>query len=258
MSTELLTQEVRHHRFGAATLGLVLGGYGFFAVAISNSLIQPLANITRNMPAAVKAFVGSNVPGGYVVGETFTLIVPIALVVYAVVAGAGAVAGEERDGTMSMLSAQPVTRTQVLIAKAASLGLSLVAVAALFWAGMALGCLAFGSQLTEAGLAAGAVHLLFLGLAFAAIALAFGAATGRPETASQAAGGIAVVAYLANAMLPLAGLGRWAELSPWHYALGSDPLRNGVDLAHLGLLTALCAVALVVAVVTFTSRDLRG
>jgi hypothetical protein len=35
-------------------------------------------------------------------------------------------------------------------------------------------------------------------------------------------------------------------------------LRNGVDLAHLGLLTALCAVALVVAVVTFTRRDLRG
>ena len=258
MSTELLTQEVRHRRNGAATLGLVLGGYGFFAVAISNSLAQSLSNITRNMPAAVKAFVGSNVPGGYVVGETFTLIAPIALVVYAVVAGAGAVAGEERDGTMSMLSAQPVTRTQVLVAKAGWLGLSLLAVAALFWAGMALGCLTFGSQLTQAGLAAGTIHLLFLALAFAAIALAIGAATGRPETASQAAGGIAVAAYLANAMLPLAGLGRWAELSPWHYALGSDPLRNGIDLAHLALLTALGTVALVLAAVTFSRRDLRG
>jgi ABC-2 type transport system permease protein len=59
-------------------------------------------------------------------------------------------------------------------------------------------------------------------------------------------------------MLPLAGLGRWAQLSPWHYALGSDPLRNGVDLAHLGLLTALCAVALVLAAATFARRDLRG
>jgi ABC-2 type transport system permease protein len=258
MSTELLTQEVRHHRVGAATMGMVLGGYGFFAVAISNSLAQSLSNITKNMPAAITAFVGSNVPGGYVVGETFTLIAPIALVVYAVVAGAGAVAGEERDGTMSILTAQPVTRTQVVIAKATSLGLSLLSVAAVFWAGMALGCLAFGSQLTQAGLAAGAVHLLFLALAFAAIALAAGAATGRPETASQVAGGIAVAAYLANAMLPLAGLGRWAELSPWHYALGSDPLRNGVDLAHLGVLSALGAVALVLAVLTFARRDLRG
>jgi len=59
-------------------------------------------------------------------------------------------------------------------------------------------------------------------------------------------------------MLPLAGLGRWAELSPWYYALGSDPLRNGIDLAHLGVLTGLGAVALVVAVLTFSRRDLKG
>jgi ABC-2 type transport system permease protein len=99
---------------------------------------------------------------------------------------------------------------------------------------------------------------LFLGLAFSAIALAVGAATGRPEIASAVAGGIAITAYLTNAMLPLAGLGRWAELSPWYYALGSDPLRHGIDLAHLGVLTGLGAIALVLAVITFGRRDLKG
>jgi ABC-2 type transport system permease protein len=258
VSTELLTHEVRQRRSGTVVLGLILGGYAFFALAISGSLSQTLDTLTKNMPESLKAFVGSNVPGGYVVGETFTLIAPIALVAYAVIAGASAVAGEERDGTMSMLAAQPVTRTRVLLAKAGALGLSLVAVTALFWAGMALADLAYGSQLTAGGLAAGTIHLLFLGLAFAAIALALGAATGRPEIASSAAGGIAVAAYLTNAMLPLAGLGRWAELSPWYYALGSDPLRHGIDFAHLGVLTGLGAVAVVVAVLTFRRRDLLG
>jgi ABC-2 type transport system permease protein len=258
MSGELLTQELRHRRNGAATLGLVLGAYAFFAIAISGSLGQTLDNLTKNMPAALKAFVGSNVPGGYVVGETFTLIAPLALVAYAVVAGASAVAGEERDRTMSVLSAQPVTRTHILLAKAGGLALSILSAALLFWAGLALADLAFGSQLTPGRLAAGTIHLLFLGLAFAAISLAIGAATGRPEIASSAAGGIAVAAYLSNAMLPLAGLGRWAELSPWHYALGSDPLRNGLDLAHLAGLTGLGAIAIAVAVLTFRRRDLRG
>jgi ABC-2 type transport system permease protein len=258
VSTELLTHEVRQRRSGTVVLGLILGGYAFFALAISGSLSQTLDTLTKNMPESLKAFVGSNVPGGYVVGETFTLIAPIALVAYAVIAGASAVAGEERDGTMSMLAAQPVTRTRVLLAKAGALGLSLVAVTALFWAGMALADLAYGSQLTAGGLAAGTIHLLFLGLAFAAIALALGAATGRPEIASSAAGGIAVAAYLTNAMLPLSGLGRWAELSPWYYALGSDPLRHGIDFAHLGVLTGLGAVAVVVAVLTFRRRDLLG
>lgn len=258
MPADLLTQEVRQRRSGTVVIGLILGGYAFFALAISGSLSQTLENLTRNMPKSLKAFVGSSVPGGYVVGETFTLIVPIALVAYAVIAGASAVAGEERDGTMSLLSAQPVGRTRVLLAKAGGLGLSLLTVTTLFWAGMALADLAYGSELTARGLAAGAIHLLFLGLAFAAIALAIGAATGRPEIASAAAGGIAVAAYLTNAMLPLAGLARWAELSPWYYALGSDPLRHGIDLAHLGVLTGLGAVALVIAVFTFGHRDLMG
>jgi ABC-2 type transport system permease protein len=258
MSAELLTHEVRQRRNGTGVLGLVLGCYGFFAVAISGSLVQTLNKMTKNMPAGLKAFVGSNVPGGYVVGETFTLIAPIALVAYAVIAGASAVAGEERDGTMSVLSAQPVTRTGVLLAKAGSLALSLMTVCALFWAGLALAGQAYTSQLTAGRMAAGTFHLLFLGLAFAAIALAIGAATGSPETASSAAGGIAVAAYLTNAMLPLAGLGRWAELSPWYYTLGSDPLRNGIDLAHLGVLTGLGAFAVVVAVLTFRRRDLKG
>ena len=258
MAGELLTQELRHRRNGAAVLGLVLGAYAFFALAISGSLSQTLDNLTKNMPQALKAFVGSNVPGGYVVGETFTLIAPIALVAYGVVAGASAVAGEERDGTMSMLSAQPVTRTRVLLAKAGGLALSLLGVTTVFWAGLALADLTYGSELTAGRLAAATIHLLFLGLAFAAIALAVGAATGRPEIASAVAGGIAITAYLTNAMLPLAGLDRWAELSPWYYALASDPLRHGIDLAHLGVLTGLGAIALVIAVITFRRRDLLG
>jgi ABC-2 type transport system permease protein len=258
VSAELLTHEVSNRRTSTVVLGLTLGAYAFFALAISGSLSQSLDKLTKNMPQAVKAFVGSNVPGGYVLGETFTLIAPIALVAYAVIAGSSAVAGEERDGTMNMLSAQPVTRTRVLLTKAGALALSLAAVTALFWAGMVLADLAYGSALSPAALGAGTVHLLFLGLAFAAIALAIGAATGRPEIASSAAGGIAVAAYLSNAMLPLAGLGRWAELSPWYYALGSDPLRHGVDLAHLGVLTGLGAAALLVAGGAFGRRDLRG
>ena len=258
MSAELLTHEVRQRRTGTLALSLVLGAFAFFALAMSGSLGQTLSDLTKDMPEGLKAFVGSNVPGGYLVGETFTLIAPITLVAYAVIAGASAVAGEERDGTMSMLSAQPVTRTRVLLAKAGGLALSLLGVTTVFWAGLALADLTYGSELTAGRLAAATIHLLFLGLAFAAIALAVGAATGRPEIASAVAGGIAITAYLTNAMLPLAGLDRWAELSPWYYALGSDPLRNGLDLAHLGVLAGLGALAIVVAVLTFRRRDLKG
>ena len=59
-------------------------------------------------------------------------------------------------------------------------------------------------------------------------------------------------------MLPLAGLERWAQLSPWYYYNGSEPLTNGLNPLHLGVLLSIAALAAVLAVVTFTRRDLRG
>lgn len=258
MSAELLTHEARQRRTAGTVMGLALGAFGFFGIAISGSVGDMFDRLTQDMPTALQAFVGADVPGGYVVGEIFTLVVPIAIVAYAVIAGSSALAGEERDGTMAILSAQPVTRTRVLWAKAGSLALSLATVGVLFWGLMAPAGWMFDSDLPAAKMAAGAVHLVFLAAAFAAIALAVGAATGRPELASSVTGGLAVAAYLASTMLPLAGLDRWAELSPWYYALGSDPLRGGIDLAHLGVFAAIAAAAMAIATITFNRRDLRG
>ena len=173
-------------------------------------------------------------------------------------AGASALAGEERDGTMAMLSAQPVPRSRILWAKAGGAAVSLLAIGAGFWALMALGGWMFGSDLGALEMAAGVTHLVLLAMAMGAVALAVGAATGRPEVAAAVGGVLALTAYLTSTMLPLAGLGGWAEFSPWYYALGSDPLRNGVDLAHVGVLTAICAVAMASAHLLFDRRDLRG
>lgn len=258
MSAEILVHETRQRRTGTAVMGGALGALAFFAIAISGSVGDVFDKLTEGMPEALAAFVGGDVPGGYVVGEIFTLVAPIALVAFAVMAGASALAGEERDGTMALLAAQPVSRTRVLWAKAGGAALSLIVIGAAFWALMALGGLMFDSELGPAKMAAGVVHLVFLALAMGAIALAVGAATGRPEIAAGVGGVVALTAYLMSTLLPIAGLDGWAELSPWFYALGSDPLRGGVDLAHLGVLAAISVVAMGIAHVLFNRRDLRG
>lgn len=258
MSVDLFVRDTRRRGTGTAVMAGALGGFAFFGIAISGSLGDTFDALSDAMPAALAAFVGGDVPGGYVVGELFTLVAPIVLVAYAVMAGSAALAGEERDGTMALLAAQPVSRARVLWAKAGSLALSLVVIGTCFWALMALGGSMFDSDLGAAKMAAGVAHLVFLALAMASIALAVGAATGHPEVAAAAGGVVALTAYLTSTMLPLAGLDRWAELSPWHYALSSDPLRNGLDVAHLGVLAAICVVAMVIAHLLFDRRDLRG
>lgn len=258
MSAEMLVHETRQRSLGMTVMAAALGAFAFFGIAISGSLGSTFDTLTKNMPNSLAAFVGANVPGGYVVGEIFTLIAPIALVAYAVLTGAAALAGEERDGTMAMLSAQPVSRSRMLWSKIGGFALSMLVIGVVFWALMALGGQLFDSSLDASKMAAGVVHLVALALAFGAIAFAIGAATGRTDLAAGITGGLAVTAYLTSTMLPIAGFDSWARLSPWHYALGSDPLRNGLSFADLGVFAAIIAVACALAVLAFNRRDLKG
>lgn len=259
MIAELLRHEVRRRAVGAGVLAVILGAFGALALAIAEALGGFIEEMTANFPDVLTALVGSNVPGGYVVGEMFNLVFPIAVVVFAIIGGAGALAGEERDGTMAILSAQPVTRARLLWTKAAGVALALVVVVSVNWVVMAIFIAADATELTLVGLTGGTIHLLFLGLAFGAVAFAGAAATGLPALGSGVAGGIAVAAYLAATMLPLAGLEAWAKVSPWYYYLAdSDPLRYGINLADLGIFTAIAAVVMAVAAGAFPRRDLRG
>jgi ABC-2 type transport system permease protein len=256
--SELLRHELRERRWSALILGLIVAGMGVFIFALTAGLSKAIADLTHSFPQALTAFIGGGGAGGYAVGELFNLIAPAALVGYAVAVGASTIAREEEKGTMSMLSAQPITRMSIVTSKALALLASLVGATALLWVGAAISSSVYNIGLDLSGLTAICVHLLFLAVTFGAIALAAGGLTGNPGLASGIAGALAVAAYAANAMLPLAKLGDWAKLSPWYYFAGSNPLTNGIDGWHLLVLVGVAAVAVVVAYLGFTRRDLKG
>jgi ABC-2 type transport system permease protein len=258
MFAELFGHELKERRWSALALGVIIGGMGVFIFGLTSGLSDAIAQLTHGFPPQLTAFIGGGSAGGYAVGELFNLIAPAAMVGYAVVVGGSTIAGEEDKGTMSMLSAQPVTRSSIVSSKALALLAGLVGAAVLLWAGVAISSAGYNIGLNLAGLTAICVHLLFLAIAFGAIAVAVGAITGNPGLSTGIAGALAVAAYVANALLPLARLGDWAKLSPWYYFAGSNPLSNGIDGWHLLVLAAITAVAVAAALIGFTRRDLKG
>lgn len=258
MSADVLTRDLRDRRTPAVALGLFLAAGSLLALSISASMGSTIDELTAEFPEALTAFMGGDAPGGYVVGEVFHFIGPLGLVVYAVLSGASALAGEEDKGTLALLSAQPVARTRILAAKAGGLLAGLVTATALFGAGVLLSEALFDVGLDPGNAVAACVHLAALAVFFGMLALATGAVTGRPEVAAGVAGALALVAYVSAAMLPLAGFGDWARLSPWFYYSGSNPLANGLDVAHLVVLLAATAAVVALAVRVFDRRDLRG
>jgi ABC-2 type transport system permease protein len=109
---------------------------------------------------------------------------------------------------------------------------------------------------TAGELAAANVQLAFFGACVGALAFAFGAATGRKAVALGTSAGLVVLAYLANGVFPqVEGLQWTRDVSPWHWYLGGEPLKNGLQVGDSLLLLAVTVVLVAAGTWAFNRRD---
>jgi ABC-2 type transport system permease protein len=82
----------------------------------------------------------------------------------------------------------------------------------------------------------------------------FGACLGALAIAVSA--GLTVLAYLANGVFPqVEGLAWTREVSPWHWYLGGEPLKNGLQTGDALLLLAATLVLVAAGSWRFNRRD---
>lgn len=173
--------------------------------------------------------------------------------------GAASIAGEERQGTLGLLLASPKSRSSVFVSKVLALVL-LSAVATLaMWAITAGTASMLDIALGDLDLGALSAHMVASTVFYGLLAVAISAATGRRGAALGASTGVLVVGFLGAGLLPLIDGGEeWVKLFPWHYFAGSEPLYNGIDWGHVGLLLGASAIFALVGLVGFLRRDLKG
>lgn len=222
---------------------------------------ESIASVADQFPEAVLAIAGGGdmgTPEGFYQIETFSLMAPIAVMLVTIVIGARGLAGEEADNTMGLLLANPIRRSTVVREQALAMTLYAGVIGFSTFAGVALGALASGLDMSLSAIAATSALVTLLGLVFGTLALALGAATGRVKAAVYGTIGAATASHLLNSFLPLndslAGYARW---TPNHYYLGSDPLMNGMDWSHAALLAGISLVLVTAAAALFERRDLR-
>lgn len=196
-------------------------------------------------------------PIGYLNSQVFAGNGAIVFLVFAIGAGARAIAGEEERGTLELLLATPVRRRSVVLQKFGAIAAALGGLAVILFVGLIALGRPVGLTVSPVDLFAATVHQYVFGLGFGAIALAIGCLKGRKSLAIGLTTSIAVVAFLLNGLAPLADATEWLQLlSPFYYANGSIPLRNGIAWDHLVVLVAIGVVAVLVAVRGFDRRDL--
>lgn len=256
----VLTDVVRTQRRSLALWALALAAVTAMYISFYPSIGgADMDQMIANLPEGVVTALGYDqigTPGGYLSSTVYDLLGPILLLVFAIANGARLIAGEEEDGSLELDLTAPISRRRLLLERLAALWLDVVLLVGVLVIVTLVFVAALGIEVGAVEILAGASGLLLLVLGFGTVALAVGALTGRRALALGVAAGLAVVAYMLNAIGPTVGADWMTTVSPFGWYLGEDPLINGFDLGGLALLACIPIVAAAVALVTFDRRDL--
>jgi ABC-2 type transport system permease protein len=238
---------------GLLAVTLIYGGFYPFVATPS------YAELMDNLPPGLAEAMGwddISSPAGYLGATVFGILGPVLTIVFSIGTGARAIAGEEENGHLELLIAQPVTRTEVVVQRAFALLVALLSLGLVVWLGMVALRGSIDLEIPLAHLAAASLNLALLGATFGALALFVGGFTGRRGLVIGVSAGVAVLAYLANGVAPQVEAIAWMqELSPFHWFDGSATLRDGFRLGDTALLAGVAVALVMGAAVAFSRRD---
>jgi ABC-2 type transport system permease protein len=196
---------------------------------------------------------------GLAFGAIYSFMGALTIAGLAISMGTASIAGEELNGTMGLLLANPKSRTSVLLSKTLSMLAVVVVGGLLLWgAGYVIPDL-LGVNMSSFHVGALVFHMALNAVFYGLLATAVGSWTGATKAATGTAIGVMIISYLATGVLPLIeGTDNLAKLSPWYYFSSNSPVTNGIDWGNMAVLGGLSAFLLVVAVAGVNRRDLRS
>lgn len=255
----VFVKAVRDRWVAVAVATVLLGVWLVLAMAVYRDIDL---SVYTDLPEGIRQLMG--IPDGadaatlaYNVMLEFAAALTLAGL--AVSMGASTIAGEERNGTIGLLLANPKSRRHVLAAKTAAMVALIVAAMVAIWCAAAMAPRVLDVDVGAVRLGAMALLLGLNSVFYGLLATAVGAWSGNRSLASALPASIMIASYFAVGLLPLvepiAGL---AEVFPWYYFSGSDPLLDGVRWTHVAVLGTGSAVCAVAATIGLDRRDLRG
>jgi ABC-2 type transport system permease protein len=259
MLANVFTKTTRDRWKGEAIGVVTLGVLFLFGMAVYRDIdlavYTDLPEVFRTMVNIPKDADVASLAYGAIYGSYGALTVAA----LALSMGSASIAGEEQRGTIGLLLGNPRSRTNVLVAKAASMAL-LTGLGVLFlWGAGIVVPVVLDVSITGMHVGAFAFHMFAIALFFGFLAMAIGAWTGSPGLASGVTAGIMFISFVAAGLFPVVGgFENVAKAFPWYYFNQSQPVINGLDWGHVGVLFAGIGLFAVAALVGVNRRDLKG
>lgn len=220
-----------------------------------------LDDVVQNLPKSLQALVGNaaenkTIPG-YIGQQIFAFRIPLLMLIMSAILFSGLLAGDEGEGTLQTLLAQPVSRTKVFFQKylAGMVVCLLISCGALI--GILLGLLILHEGANFSHLLQATIEAWLLSLVFGTIAFAIGAITGKRSVAGGVAGLFTFGSYLISSLAANASsLEPFQKFLPFHYYNRPLTSVSGLSLGHVLTLSVAVIVLLLISWTVFTRRDI--
>jgi ABC-2 type transport system permease protein len=259
---ELLARAASALRRAAMWWGLGIVLFAVVSAAFWPSLedSEALAGF-EEMGALLEAFGAQDIatPAGYLDGQLYALMLPLLLSGFAIAGVTALTSGDEQAGRLEFLHALPVSRTAVWLTRWIAAMLLLGAVTVATAVVMVVSLPVFSLDEAGVGRVVGATFGCALLAAFHG-AVGYAAAGFGATRAASAGLAIAVLVsgYVLSFLVPLvAGLRSARRASPWYWALGEQPVSDGIPGAWPLVLVAVTAALVAVGTWAVEHRDIR-
>ncbi len=257
----VMRKELRGLRGAVIGWGVGTALWAFWVIFLFPSMATQMAEF--ELPDFYKAFGDWGNIGtleGWLSAEVFSILVPIVLGLFAIIAGSGALAGEEDAGTMEMMLAMPLARWQIVVAKAAALTIAIVLVFGILAASMWGGLQMIADQVTLTVTVADGLRATVAGVPviffFTMFALWLGSYLPTRRHALSLAGAVLMVSYLVNNLSALLdSLKPLQPYSPLYYYPSGKALTEPLNGEYMALMIVLGLVFLGLAVLSFERRN---
>lgn len=231
----------------------------FLIMLLFPALRDSLGTALQDVPDSMRDLLGSaedyQTVTGFVDLQVIAQMIFLTIIM-GVIVGTSLLVGEENNGTLQTLLAQPVRRSSVYLQKFWALCVMVAVVCSGLFIGTLLGVVVLGESINvwRLFLATGMTWLLTL--FFGVLAYSVGAFTGKRGVAGIVSGFYAFAGYMLTALASTStALEKLNYASPFYYFNQPSVLRNGLDFGNIAVLAAGIAMLLIIGLWRFRTRD---
>lgn len=229
----------------------------FYHSFSNGGFTEALESLPKSFQGLIGDIASLKTVAGYVSQQVFALRIPLLTLIMGIILFSGLLAGDESDGTLQTMLAQPVSRFRLYVEKyLAGLVVSLVICSAAIL-GVTLGLLFIHERMSFVRLVQAVIDVWLLTVLFGTFGFALGAITGKKGLAGSVAGLVTFSTYLITSFVNnVSWLESVEKFSPFHYYNHPATAQYGLQGHNVLVMVSVCAVLLTMSVIVFLRRDI--